>query len=251
MPLTANRDLDRYVDQELRALPVRAGARIYKGAFLGWNNGHVRPLLAGDSFAGIAYEERDNASGGDGGRAVRVFTMGDFEHVLAGASRTGNRSAVYASADNALTATAAGNSFVGFQLEVCGSNLILLRIQTTPTPLAGGVMTGELVSAGIKHKVVIKASAASMVVGAGDLGGVILVTGTTAGVLVLPAVATAGAGAWCTFIKSGASGLLTIDPSGGELIDGAATHAEMDSNGDSVTVFCDGAGWVVVAKKIA
>lgn len=250
MPLTANRDVDRYVDQELRTLPVRASARIYKGAFLGWNVGYVRPLVAGDSFAGIAYEEMDNTEGGDGERFVRVFTTGDFEHVLTGASRTNNRSPVYASADNTLTTTASANSFVGYQIEVPGSNTIVLRIQTTPTPLAGGTMTGELVSAGIRHKVVTKASASNVVIGVGDLGGIIIVTGTIASILALPAAATAGAGAWCRFIKSGASGVLTLDPNGSETIDGAATNAEMDANNDSLTIFCDGTTWVIVAKKI-
>lgn len=251
MPLTANRDLCRYVDQELRTFPVRAGVRVYKGALLGWNGGYVRPLVAGDSFAGIAYEEMHNASGADGERSVRVFTTGDFEHVLAGASRANNRWAIYASADNMLTTTAAGNSFVGYQLEVPGSNTILLRIQTTATPLAGGMMTGELVSAGIKHKVVTKTSAASVTIGTGDLGGVVIVTGTTTSTVVLPAAAAAGAGAWCTLVKSGSSGVLTVDPAGSETIDGATTNAEMDANNDSLTLLCDGTGWVIVARKIA
>ena len=251
MPLTANRDVDRYVDQELRTLPVRAGAHVYKGALLGWSSGYVRPLVAGDAFAGIAYEEMDNSAGADGERSVRVFTTGDFEHALSGASRTNNRAAIYASADNTLTTTATANSFVGYQIEVPGSNTIVLRIQTTPTPLAGGTMTGELVSAGIKHKIVTKASAASVSIGAGDLGGVIIVTGTTTSTLALLAAATAGAGAWCTFIKSGASGVLTVDPSGSETIDGATTNAEMDANNDSLTILCDGTAWVIVGKKIS
>jgi len=251
MALSANRDVDRYVDQELRSLPVKASSHLYKGAFVGLSSGYARALTAGDAFAGVAYEEVDNSSGSDGDLSVRVFTMGDFEHALSGASRANNKSAVYASADDTLTATASGNSFVGHQIDVPGSNKIVLRIQTTPTPLAGGTMTGELVSAGIKHKVVTKASATNVTIAASDLGGIILVTGTTASNLNLAAAATAGAGAWCAFLKTGASGALTIEPDASETIDGQANNAEMDAAYDTITIVCDGTQWLIAAKKIA
>ena len=82
MALTANRELDRYVDQELRALPVKGGTTIYRGALIGLSGGHARELNAADPFAGVALEECDNASGSDGDRVVRVYTRGDFEHAL-------------------------------------------------------------------------------------------------------------------------------------------------------------------------
>lgn len=251
MALTANREVDRYVDQELRTLPVKGGAHVYKGAFVGLSGGYARPLVAGDAFAGIAYEEMDNGSGADGDKMVRVFTQGDFEHALAAADRANNKAAVFASDDSTLTTTAAGNSFVGHQLDVSSSNHVVLRIQVTPTPLAGGTMTSELVSAGIRHQVVTKASAAEVSINVADLGGVILVSGTNAGNLNLPAAAEAGTGAWCTLVKTGASGVLTIEPNGAEQIDGAANNSEMDAAGDSVTVVCDGSAWYCAAKKIA
>ncbi len=251
MALTSNREVDRYVDQELRSLPVKSGARVYKGAFVGLSGGYARALIAGDPFAGIAYEEADNTAGGDGAISVRVFTLGDFELPLAGAARTDNRSALFASDDQTLTTAASGNSFLGHQIDVPATGRVVLRIQVTPTPLAGGTLTGELVSAGIRHKVATKASAANVTIAAADLGGIILVTGTTAGNLNLPAAATAGAGAWCTFVKAGASGALTLDPDGSETIDGAANNAEMDAANDSITIACDGAGWVIVGKKIS
>jgi len=251
MALTANRDVDRYVDQELRTLPVKAGVHIYKGAFVGLSGGYGRPLTGGDPFAGIAYEEVDNSSGSDGDKMVRVFTIGDFEHALTSADRANNKSPVYASSDDTLTLTASGNSFVGHQIDVPGTNKIVLRIQTTPTPLAGGTMTGELVSAGLKHKMTTKAGAAEVTISTGDLGGIIKVTGTTAGNLNLPAAATAGAGAWCTFMKTGATGALTIEPDGSETIDGANNNNEMDAANDSMTIICDGSAWFIAAKKIS
>ncbi len=128
MALTANRDVDRYVDQELRALPVKTNVHIYKGGFVGLSSGYAQPLAAGDAFAGIAYEEVNN-TGADGAKTVRVYTGGDFEHALASASRANNGAAVYASADDTLTLTASGNSAVGNQVDVPAANKIILRLR--------------------------------------------------------------------------------------------------------------------------
>jgi hypothetical protein len=129
MALTASRELERYVDQELRALPVKAGVRVYKGALVGLTGGFARGLVAGDSFAGVAYEEVDNTAGANGERLVRVFTMGDFEHALASAARASNGAAVYASDDGTLTLTASGNSLVGRQVDVPASGRVVLRLR--------------------------------------------------------------------------------------------------------------------------
>ena len=134
MALSANRDVDRYVDQELRTLPVKGSTHIYKGAFVGQTSGYARGLVAGDVFAGIAYEEADNSSGSDGGQVVRVFTLGDFEHALASASRANNGAQVYASDDATLTLTSSGNSLVGRQVDVPSSGKIVLRLR----PWCGG-----------------------------------------------------------------------------------------------------------------
>jgi hypothetical protein len=129
MALTANRDLDRYVDQELRALPVKANTHIYKGALVGLSWGLALGLVAGDAFAGVAFEEADNVGGADGAILVRVYTGGDFEHALTSASRVNNGAAVYASDDATLTLTATGNSAVGNQVDVPAPNKIILRLR--------------------------------------------------------------------------------------------------------------------------
>jgi predicted RecA/RadA family phage recombinase len=128
MALTANRDMDRYVDQELRALPVKNGAHIYKGAFVGLSGGYAQPLAAGDPFAGVAYEEVNN-TGTDGAKSVRVYTCGDFEHTLASASRASNGAVVYASADDTITLTQGSNSAIGNQVDVAATNKIILRLR--------------------------------------------------------------------------------------------------------------------------
>ncbi len=128
MTLTANRDVDHYIDQELRSFQVAAGAHVYKGAFVGLTSGgYARPLNAADPFVGIAYEEMDNTGGADGDVSVRVYTLGDFGHPLSGATVADIGSAVYASADDTLTLTSAGNSYVGFAVDVPTTGEIILR----------------------------------------------------------------------------------------------------------------------------
>ena len=133
MALTANRDVDHYVDQELRSLQVAAGAHIYKGAFVGLSSGYARPLVAGDRFVGIAYEEMDNTGGAAGAQSVRLYTLGDFGHALSGAAVTNIGSPVYASADNTLTFTSTSNSYVGYAVDVLATGEIILRLDSFKT----------------------------------------------------------------------------------------------------------------------
>jgi len=134
MALSANRDLDHYVDQELRSFKVAAGAHIHKGGFVGLSvGGFARSLTAGDVFVGIAYEESDNASGAAGDISVRVYTLGDFGHALGGAAISNTGDAVYASADDTLTFTGTSNSYVGYAVDVPSSGQIILRLETFKT----------------------------------------------------------------------------------------------------------------------
>jgi hypothetical protein len=251
MALTANREVSRYVDQEIRSFPVKSGVHVFKGALVGLIGGYVRPLTGGDWFVGVAYEEADNSGGTDGEVMVRISTSGDFEHALSGADRAYNRFAVYASDDNTLTYTRVGNSFVGYQMDVTSANQIVLRAQTTPTPLSGGAMLSPITSAGLIHPVMNKVAAAEMTISSSEMGGVVAISGTTAANVNLPSASLVGAGMWATFIKTGASGVLTLDADGSETIDGALTNTEMDAAHDSVTIMSDGINWHIIAKKIS
>ena len=134
MALSANRELDHYIDQELRSLQVVANVHLFKGALVGvTTGGYARPLVAGDLFAGIAYEEMDNTGGANGDVSVRVYTLGDFGHALAAATIANVGDSVYASADDTLTFTASGNSFVGQAVDVPTSGQIILRLDTFHT----------------------------------------------------------------------------------------------------------------------
>ncbi len=129
MPLTANRNVDHYIDQELRTFQVGANKRLFKGALVGLSStGYAQPLIAGDPFVGIVYEETDNTGGADGAKSLRVYTLGDFGHTLTGATAAHVGRPVFASADNVITFTGAGNSYVGVVQDVIATNEIILRI---------------------------------------------------------------------------------------------------------------------------
>jgi len=137
MALTANRELNRYVDQELRTLPVAASAHIYKGALVGINRatGYARNLVANDVFAGIAYEEMDNSAGLDGDLSVRLYTQGDFVLTTNNATQAWVGAPVYA-ADSEVTGVipVVGASYCGLLMAVVGTNLGIVRIQPMAAP---------------------------------------------------------------------------------------------------------------------
>ncbi|MEK7731097.1 MAG: hypothetical protein AAB363_04500, partial [Planctomycetota bacterium] len=131
MALTKNREVDHYIDQELRTFQVAAAKRIYKGGLVGLSSaGYAQPLVAGDPFVGIAYEEMDNTGGANGAVSVRVYTLGDFGLTLTGATAAHIGRPVFASADDTLTFTAAGNSYVGLIQDIVTTNEIILRMDT-------------------------------------------------------------------------------------------------------------------------
>lgn len=138
MALIANREVDHYVDQELRSLQVAGTKHMYKGALVGLSSGgYAQPLTAGAAFVGIAYEEADNSTGSDGDVSVRVYTLGDFGLTLSGATVADIGRPVFASADDTVTFTGAGNSLVGVAQDVVAANEIILRID----PSGPGVKT--------------------------------------------------------------------------------------------------------------
>lgn len=107
--LSASYDARRK-DGALVSCPVGAGARVFKGALLAVAaaTGLVQP--AGDApglaFAGVAYEEADNAGGAAGAKSVRVLKTGVFTLAKAGAAQTDVGKAAFV-VDDATVATAA------------------------------------------------------------------------------------------------------------------------------------------------
>lgn len=132
MALTANRELNRYVDQELRSFGVGANEHIYKGSLVGIDrsSGFVRAFTQGDAFAGIAYEEIDNSAGQDGELSIRLYTQGDFIITVTGAQQNLIGMPVYPNNDDSMTLVpAAGLTAAGNLVTVVGSNLGIVRIR--------------------------------------------------------------------------------------------------------------------------
>lgn len=149
MPLTSNRHVDHYVDQELRTVSLAGAVHVFRGALVGLSpSGYARPLVAGDAFAGIAYEEMDNSAGADGEHSARLYTVGDFGLALSGAAVADIGRPVFASADDTLTFTAAGQSFVGTVQDVPTDGQIILRIDPARRAVKTVVHAVEDLSAG-------------------------------------------------------------------------------------------------------
>ncbi|UCG16747.1 MAG: hypothetical protein JSV19_01665 [Phycisphaerales bacterium] len=237
MALTANREVDRYVDQELRSYQVAAAAHIYKGGFVGLAaDGHARSLAAGDRCAGLAYEEADNTSGSDGDLAVRVFTLGDFGHPLAGAAISDIGRAVYAAADDTLTFDPSGNSFVGYVQDCVTANEIILRL----------TVTGPVRTAMITHH------SADFTLTPGDSGTVHTNRGATGTVTaILPQ--SPPHGTEYKFVCMEDRELRLAPGAGGVYIKGArqadGKYVSITDIGDFIHLIADGNGdWVAVAS---
>lgn len=133
MALTANREVPRYVDQELRLYKVLGGAHIYKGALVGIDRatGYARPLQLADAFAGIAYEEADNTAGANGAIGVRLYTQGDFLVDISTAQQASIGRPVFALADDQLSlVNSNGATYIGSIVDVPSLSTAILRIQS-------------------------------------------------------------------------------------------------------------------------
>lgn len=135
MALTANKEVNRYVDQEIREYLVEANVKIYKGAILGLSaSGHAQPVVAVDNkFIGIAYESSDNTGGADGAKKVRAYVAGDFEYAIASLTVANLRAPVYASADDTLTLTSTSNTYVGILVGVPSAGVGIVRLDVGRT----------------------------------------------------------------------------------------------------------------------
>lgn len=128
--LTADAEIDRYADQELREYPVVAADVIYKGALVGIDPaGYLKPFEVGDRFVGVAYEQVDNSTGAAAAKYCKVFTIGDFEYTLTSVALTDVGKAAYATADNALSLTGHPDAYVGRIVNYVSSNTCIVRLK--------------------------------------------------------------------------------------------------------------------------
>ena len=245
MPLTANRDLKFFATAELIALPVDDNVRIYKGAFVGRNRttNLARPLVAGDDFLGVAYNEADNTIAGHtaAGISVRLHQHIDINDILVGASAAEIGRPAYASDDGTMTLSPTGNSRIGRVVDSPASNEARVRCQ--PIATLTGVDDPDPI---------LQLSDASQTLTLNHVNRVLLMPNSTARTLTLPPVATVRAGAWLQVVKTTAAvAAITLDGNAAETINGGATFAALDARYDSVKLICTGSEWIVVNRDVA
>jgi hypothetical protein len=129
--LSANANLDRLVDTEIREFSVGAERRIYRDALVGIDPaGYLKPFEPGDMFAGIAYEEADNSSGVAGAMPCRVRVEGDFVLPLTSVALTDTGKAVFATADNTTALKGHPDAFIGRVISRHATNYAVVRLRT-------------------------------------------------------------------------------------------------------------------------
>lgn len=245
MALSADREVDFFASPELVQLPVKDNVRIYKGALVGRDRGtgYARPLAAGDEFLGVAYKRADNTGAGHAAGAVLVTLHQaiDIVHPLTGVVLGDLGKDVYASADDVLTLSPAGNSRVGRIVAVAGANLA--RVRCRPVCQLSGVLD---------NAPVLALADASATLTLDHVNRTLLIANTAARTLTLPPVAQVRAGGTLRLIKTSADAYaVTLDGNAAETIDGAATYAAVDAAYDVVTLLCTGTEWVVVGRDVA
>jgi hypothetical protein len=245
MALTADRNLDFFTSQELIDLPVDDNVKIYKGALVGRNRatGYARALTAGDEFLGVAYRQADNTAAGHaaGGITVRLHQAVDIVHALSGVVNGDIGKDVYASADDTLTLSPAGNSRVGRIVAVEAANVA--RVRCEPIAGLGGVL---------ENGPVVSLADASATLTLDHMNRTLLMANTDARTLTLPPAATVRAGGWMRVIKTSAAAFaVTLDGNAAETINGAATFAGVDARYDGVLLVCTGSEWVIAGRDIA
>jgi len=179
--LTANAEVDRYVDQELRTFLVGASVHIYKGALVGTDPaGYLKAFVPGDVFKGIAYEECDNTIGAAtaGAKSCRVFQMGDFSYTLANAAQADCGKPAFATADNAIALTGHPDAYVGRIVSYEKANAVVVRLNALGEKPPNGIGSLELVLTGHEAFTATGATAGTACVGGFDLKS-ILGTGWT------------------------------------------------------------------------
>jgi hypothetical protein len=227
---------------QYRRLPSEISANPYGGSLLSFAvDGYVRELVAGEPFAGIARVgiETADAAAADGSRYIEAVS-GTFTitATLSGVAQddAAHGRDVYATDDATLTFTPTGTK-IGRVIGLDGTKAIIL-CNTEPAP---GIATNGVRSLAATGNVTLTTA---------DLGRVILLPSTGAQAITFPASADCG-GEIITFKKTSADAVAaTLTPASGT-IDGAANNAVIDAANDTLTVFCDGTNWHIIARQIA
>lgn len=249
MPLTAATDFALTpvtIGEHTLREPLEASARPFQGGASGLAaDGFARPLVAGDPLLGFAEQtlNLEDLRATDGAQTLnhRCGLM-DAETTLdATRADVVARRNVYLTEDGTFSFTASNNSLAGHLIGLTAAGKAVVRI-VPHRHRPDGIGTG-----GIKTL----AATGNETLDLRDLNKVILVPNTGAKTVTLPPVLRC-AGKFLTFKKTTADAQpVTLDGDGAETIDGGATYGVIDAANDTVTIFCTGTAWVVVARHIA
>jgi hypothetical protein len=226
-----------------RRLPSEISANPFAGSLLSYAaDGQVHELVAGEPYAGVCRSTipTANAAAADGASYIEaVCGIHILEAVISGVGQddAALRRKVYASDDATLTFTAKENTYIGEVIGVDGTKAIILA------------RTADVQPAGFGSSGVVTLTDAGVTLTTNHLDKVLLITPTTGRTLVLPPAADC-AGRFLT-LKVLAAFAVTLDGNASENIDGATTFAACDAAQDTVTIYCDGAAWHIVAARIA
>lgn len=241
MALTADTVLTEVIDKHSES-PVLSAATIYEGAMLGDSAGYVRGLVALDKFRGHALEHVDNPSGGD--RTLEHLTgRYRLKVTLTGVVITDVGQPVYASADDILTFSAPGNSFVGIVVRYVAANTAIVEFRP-----------GELDEFGLNPNRVLKSTDYTALLA--DSGKIIYVD-TDTKVITLTAIATLLSGYEITVVNAGVGILIAVDPTT-DLISGGCglgpggggkqfrNTAATAKRGDFIKLAGNATGWSII-----
>jgi hypothetical protein len=114
------------------AYPVKANARIWKGALVCVDNtGYLVPAsdTANLRFVGVAFESVDNTGGASGAKRCRVVKRGTFVYNRIGSfTQADIGTTARAITDNEVAKTSTNNIVVGTVVELLDDNRVRIRI---------------------------------------------------------------------------------------------------------------------------
>jgi hypothetical protein len=114
------------------AYPVKANARIWKGALVCIDNtGYLVPAsdTANLRFVGVAFESVDNTGGASGAKRCRVVKRGTFVYNRIGSfTQADIGTTARAITDNEVAKTSTNNIVVGTVVELLDGNRVRIRI---------------------------------------------------------------------------------------------------------------------------
>lgn len=142
-----------------------------------------------------------------------------------------------------------GNLFIGTNARLVLTDTGLTASRTMTFPNEAATLVGTAVAQTLTNKTISdlketwQSKSTTYTMANTDYG--IICTGTGTYTITLNAAATAGAGRIYQFLKTGASGTVTIDGDGAETINGTA-NTTLTAQYQTIKLLCDGSAWFII-----